>query len=226
MPKQPFIMQTQPDLHGFMEIAGILAGMNPEAIVSVGIRNKDAVENDPTLLEDLHQAIFRSRDALVIWNPGINKNVTQWVSGPAEDMISQGPCSTLRELGHVPQGHVIIGLTESDNEVVRGQVLEDQKVDWSWEIDKQRLAVADRLLDGPETAGYLDDHNYTHIMNEDWHSDGDEWICVIQILDGSGFEDTVEMSVIFESDSDRIIRVDHDGDELCLDELEDNSPQP
>ena len=225
MPKQPFVMEAQPDLHKLVHVAEVLARMDPESIVFVGTRDKDAVRNDPTLLDDIRTAIHHSRDAIVIQDPDVDNNVKQWVSGLSEYMISQGPCSDLQDLGQVPEGHVIIGLAESCNVVVvRGQVLEDQKVDWSWKIDEQRLAAADRIFKSPENDDFFRDNNYTYVECGDWYSDGNEWSCAMKILDASGWDDSVEMHVEFEPDSDKISRVTYDGIELCLDAQEDNSP--
>ena len=220
MPIQPFSMQTQPDFHTLVEIAEILVKMDPESIVSV---------NDPVLLKNFQRAIHFSRIALGLRNPGINKDVTSWVSGPADDMIRQGPCTNLPELGHVPQGHVVIGLTDSGNEVVRGLVQEDQKVKWFWKIDEQRLAIADRILKGNEVNRIFRDRDYT--MNSvdkwegNWHSDGDEWTYEINVLDTDGDKEVVEMYVRFEPENNKVAEVIFAGIEFCLEEMEDNSPQ-
>ena len=169
MDLKPIIRKQQPSLDILVEIAEMLARIQPDDIIRVD--SSDCADNRE-FSGILNKAVRLSHDALSIQFPGNIKNertIEEWMSCHPEylDRIIVNPGSETRitvekihempfingpfrdsnRMGYIPQGHVIIGMTDNCEEVVRGEVDQDRVVRWFWKIDEQRLAAVIQLFE-------------------------------------------------------------------------------
>ena len=157
----------------------------------------------------------------------------------ADIPLVNGPFANSRGIGYksksyIPQDHVIIGMTENLEEVVRGEVGENMAVKWFWKIDEQRLAAVEQLLENIDIDNILTlegcrisskgDWNYLHEFNI--------WSCNIDVENGKKDHPGSEMkiSIGFEPGSDKIVMAKLDCHDIDITGRnimpEDDSPEP
>ena len=250
---KPTIIKQTPSVRALLETVETLVHIYPDEIRRV---DSFARTDDKKLLETLNKAICLSRDALSIRIPGditSDHSIKTWISGHSENLdwiiatpdirtrvtideirrspLVNGPFANSRN--YVPQGHVIIGMTENLEEVVRGEVGENMTVNWFWKIDEQRLAAAEQLLENIDIDNILAQEGY-------WISSKGAWKCShgfnvwsFNIDTNCGEKDhpssEMSISVGFEPGTDKIVMTKLSCRDLGINRNimpEDDSPEP
>ena len=228
-----------------MRAIGILGRVNTELSI-LGCKMNDPVKNP--YREDhyvkLEQAILLSRQALAPKTPDLPHNLDlecNWTSKfPEDDIADQFPQETmsLPGLDPVPEGRVIIGKSDFDEELVRGVVKSDSSVKWTLSLLARRLIAAEDLyesLDIQEILGDVRDiqksgwNTMEHCEGwaRDYIEDENELISHLYLNTHDENKPAIVKNIIvgFEEGSDQIVSVCLDYRDIMPQEPDD-SPEP
>ena len=259
MKLKPLFLKHQPDTDKLVEITEMLARIRPDEIIRVD--SSDCTDNRE-FLEILNKAVRLSHDTLSVQVPGNIKSermIREWISCHPEylDRIIANPDSETRttveeirempfingpfrnpaHMGYVPRGHVIIGMTDNCEEVVRGEVGQNMAVGWFWKIEEQRLVVASQLFESvnSDINNILAQKGYRISIKENWNGQHGSNIFLRRIElenEETGFPRyNMNVSVGFEPGSDRVFMVKLDCPGLGIVghdvmQCEDDRPEP
>ena len=243
------IVRTQPDTELLLQSARLL-------VASQGYPHNEEDRKEKS--SRLQQAIKLSSQALDALVPDIGKKLfwpgilpedigddLLWgtVSKENIDYVPPGKCFlSLAELGPVPEGHLIVGVTTDGTEIVRGQVASGQAIDWTYGLVAQRRESANEFL-----KSFLADDVYSFIEAKehalhgsnmenptstsidqvtDWSHD--EYLncvtCTIYTEDEKNNLDDYCIRVNFKHDSNRITGMYFDNEKIMS--CKDDVPEP
>lgn len=182
---------------------------------------------DPEVRISLEGAIERAKETLKDRAPELEgenaPNVYTWGVFPADDTeasgFSQGPAASLEDIGFVPEGHVIVGMSYEGFEIIRGKVRSDMSIDWGFDLQAKRQAAADQLFEQCDLDHILDEESHLgEVAGWESQSDSQEWGRSVFVETGTGCDDTVQMhfAITFADRSSHIISARFDSQDVAV----------